>query len=211
METGKWEMWGQPVQGDGHYMEVKYECAIRILLAKLEVINAELSMELGRTVIAATTGRVKSWDSIEKKAKKKGFSQVDGQALERICDIAGVRAVCAFMDDLYRVADALAANRDLKIIRVKDYLRHPKTSGYRSLHLIVELPVYYQGGMEWMRAEVQLRTSAMDFWACLDHQLRYKRGKQEATLIGKELKEYSTVVAGLDEKMMELRDRIAAI
>ena len=194
-----------------HYFKPKYECAIRILLAKLEVINAELSIELSRTVITGLSGRLKTWESIEKKAARKGYGKADEKALASICDIAGVRAVCAYMDDVYRVAKALQKHQDLRIVRIKDYLKMPKSSGYRSLHLIVEVPVYFQGELELVEAEVQLRTSAMDFWACLDHQLRYKRGKQEAGLIGEELREYSSVVADLDRKMVELRNRIAAI
>ena len=193
------------------YFKPKYECAIRILLAKLEVIHAELSMELERPVITGTSGRIKTWESIEKKTAKKGYEKPDAKALAAICDIAGVRAICVYMDDVYRVAEALKGHQDLKIVRVKDYLKSPKNSGYRSLHLIVEVPVYFRGEMEAVEAEVQLRTSAMDFRACLDHQLRYKRGKKEAKLIGQELKEYSGVVADLDRKMVELRDRIAAI
>lgn len=194
-----------------HYFKPKYECAIRILLAKLEVINAELSIELSRTVITGMSGRLKTWESIEKKAARKGYGKADEKALASICDIAGVRAVCAYLDDVYRVAKALQKHQDLRIVRIKDYLKMPKSSGYRSLHLIVEVPVYFQGELELVEAEVQLRTSAMDFWACLDHQLRYKRGKQEAGLIGEELREYSSVVADLDRKMVELRNRIAAI
>ena len=194
-----------------HYFKPKYECAIRILLAKLEVINAELSIELSRTVITGMSGRLKTWESIEKKAARKGYGKADEKALASICDIAGVRAVCAYMDDVYRVAKALQKHQDLRIVRIKDYLKMPKSSGYRSLHLIVEVPVYFQGELELVEAEVQLRTSAMDFWACLDHQLRYKRGKQEAGLIGEEVREYSSVVADLDRKMVELRNRIAAI
>ena len=193
------------------YFKPKYECAIRILLAKLEVIHAELSMELERPVITGTSGRIKTWESIEKKTAKKGYEKPDAKALAAICDIAGVRAICVYMDDVYRVAEALKGHQDIKIVRVKDYLKSPKNSGYRSLHLIVEVPVYFRGDVEAVEAEVQLRTSAMDFWACLDHQLRYKRGKKEAKLIGQELKEYSGVVADLDRKMVELRDRIAAI
>ena len=168
-------------------------------------------MELERPVITGTSGRIKTWESIEKKTAKKGYEKPDAKALAAICDIAGVRAICVYMDDVYRVAEALKGHQDLKIVRVKDYLKSPKNSGYRSLHLIVEVPVYFRGEMEAVEAEVQLRTSAMDFWACLDHQLRYKRGKKEAKLIGQELKEYSGVVADLDRKMVELRDRIAAI
>ena len=109
------------------------------------------------------------------------------------------------------MAEVLCPHQDLKIIKRKDYIQQPKNSGYRSLHLIVEIPIYFQGEMQWIRAEIQLRTTAMDFWAGVDHQLRYKKGKKEAVLIGKELKEYSQAVAELDRKMVELRERIDAI
>ena len=191
-----------------HYFKPKYECAIRILLAKLEVINAELSIELSRTVITGMSGRLKTWESIEKKAARKGYGKADEKALAAICDIAGVRAVCAYMDDVYRVAKALQKHQDLRIVRIKDYLKMPKSSGYRSLHLIIR---FTTDDLKDITAEIQLRTIALDFWACLDHQLRYKRGKQEAGLIGEELREYSSVVADLDRKMVELRNRIAAI
>ena len=131
--------------------------------------------------------------------------------MEKINDIIGVRGVCSFEDDVYRVAEVLSTHQDLKIIKRKDYIQQPKNSGYRSLHLIVEIPIYFQGEMQWIRAEIQLRTTAMDFWAGVDHQLRYKKGKKEAVLIGKELKEYSQAVAELDRKMVELRKRIDAI
>jgi putative GTP pyrophosphokinase len=190
---------------------VKSNSAISMLLAKLEIANAELSMKLGRNVLINMCGRVKTIESIQAKCRKKGYDATYECAMEKINDIIGVRGVCSFEDDVYRVAEVLSTHQDLKIIKRKDYIQQPKNSGYRSLHLIVEIPIYFQGEMQWIRAEIQLRTTAMDFWAGVDHQLRYKKGKKEAVLIGKELKEYSQAVAELDRKMVELRERIDAI
>lgn len=190
---------------------VKSNSAISMLLAKLEIANAELSMKLGRNVLINMCGRVKTIESIQAKCRKKGYDATYECAMEKINDIIGVRGVCSFEDDVYRVAEVLSTHQDLKIIKRKDYIQQPKNSGYRSLHLIVEIPIYFQGEMQWIRVEIQLRTTAMDFWAGVDHQLRYKKGKKEAVLIGKELKEYSQAVAELDRKMVELRKRIDAI
>ena len=190
---------------------VKSNSAISMLLAKLEIANAELSMKLGRNVLINMCGRVKTIESIQAKCRKKGYDATYECAMEKINDIIGVRGVCSFEDDVYRVAEVLSTHQDLKIIKRKDYIQQPKNSGYRSLHLIVEIPIYFQGEMQWIRAEIQLRTTAMDFWAGVDHQRRYKKGKKEAVLIGKELKEYSQAVAELDRKMVELRERIDAI
>lgn len=191
--------------------QVKSRCAVSFLTAKLNMVNAELSLKLGRNVILNTYSRIKSIDSIREKCKKKGIKPEYSQAMEKINDIIGIRAICSFEDDIYRVADVLCLHPDLSIIKRKDYVRHPKLSGYRSLHLIVEFPICFQGETCRVRAEIQLRTRAMDFWAGVDHELRYKKGKKEAVLIGKELKEYSQVVAALDEKMVNLRRQIEVI
>lgn len=190
---------------------VKGSCAISILTSKIKIADAELSLKLGRNVLVSINGRIKSTESILAKCQKKGFAPTYESAAEKINDIIGVRAVCSFEDDVYDMAQVLESHKDLRLINKKDYIKSPKSSGYRSLHLIVEIPMYFQGEMEWVRAEIQLRTPAMDFWAGVDHQLRYKKGKKEAFLIGEELKQYSQVVAELDQKMMELRKRIDAI
>lgn len=190
---------------------VKSKCAISLLTAKLNVANAELSLKLGRNVILNIYSRIKSIESIREKCKKKGIEPGYGAVMEEISDIIGIRAVCSFEDDIYRMADILCSHQDLKIVKKKDYIRQPKSSGYRSLHLIVEVPICFQGEICWVRAEIQLRTTAMDFWAGVDHELRYKKGKKETVLIGEELREYSLVVAELDGKMVELRRQIEAI
>lgn len=191
--------------------QIKSRCAVSILTAKIQLADAELSLKLGRNVLVHTSGRIKTVESILAKCRKKGYEPTYETAMERINDIIGVRAVCSFEDDVYRMAEILCTHKDLKIIKMKDYIKNPKSSGYRSLHLIVELPIYFRGKAQWVRAELQLRTPAMDFWAGVDHQLRYKKGKKEAILIGEELKQYSQVIAQLDQKMVELRERIDAI
>ena len=169
------------------------------------------ALVLGRDVLVHVNGRVKSIDSILAKCGKKGYEPTYESALEKsmILSASGRYALLRMMYTVW--LRCCTPTRILKILKRKDYIKAPKSSGYRSLHLIVEIPVYFQGKMEWVRAELQLRTPAMDFWAGVDHQLRYKKGKQEAILIGEELKQYSQVVAELDQKMMELRKRIDAI
>jgi len=187
------------------------ECAISLLKAKLQIINSELSVKYGRDVIQTITSRIKSVDSTKAKMIRKGYKNNYETALLKITDLVGVRAVMSFMDDIYRVADILLSHKDVELVTIKDYIKEPKPTGYRSLHLIVKVPVYFSDGAKMITVEVQLRTSAMDFWAGLDHQLRYKQGKKKAKLIGEELKKYSEVVAGVDQRMVELRDQIEAI
>lgn len=190
---------------------VKGECAISLILTKLDIINIELSMELKRSVIQLKTGRMKSYESTCKKLKKKGLEKSFFRALDEINDLIGVRAICSYVDDIYRIADILAEQKDVKIVKVKDYIKNPKSSGYRSLHLILEIPIGFQGGTQWMKAELQLRTAAMDYWANLDHQLRYKRGQKEAKVIDTELRKCADVIGNLDAKMLEIRKKIDKI
>lgn len=190
---------------------IKGECAISLLLTKLDIINIELSMELDRNVIQMKTGRMKSYESTCKKMDRKGIEKTFSNALEKVNDLIGVRAVCSYMDDIYRVAEIFSEQKDVKIVKVKDYIKNPKTSGYRSLHLIMEIPIGFQGGTQWMKAELQLRTAAMDYWANLDHQLRYKKGRREAELIDNELQKCSETIGKLDQTMLEIRKKIDKI
>ena len=188
-----------------------YNCAIREVRTKLEVLNDELSIRNSRNPIEFIESRIKRPLSIVDKLKRYG-EPVNVESIERsLNDVAGIRVICPFIDDIYSVADMLLSQDDITLIKKKDYIENPKPNGYRSLHLIVEVPIYFQGEELWRRAEIQLRTAAMDFWAGLDHQLIYKRGLKEAKLIGQELYEYAQIVEELDQKMVELRDRIAAI
>lgn len=190
---------------------IKSECAISLLNTKLQIIDAELGMKYNRKVIHNKMGRIKSYESIKAKLKRKGLEENIFTVLEEVNDLVGVRAVCTYTDDLYQIAEMLYAQKDVKVIKEKDYIKNPKTSGYRSLHLIIEVPICFQGGTQWTKIEVQLRTAAMDYWAGLDYQLQYKKEHREAQRIGEELKEYANAIEEIDRKVLELRKRIEAI
>lgn len=196
------------VNGDFY---VKGECAINLLLMKLDIINIELFMEQGRHAIQVKTGRIKSYESTCIKLEKKALDKTFSNAVEKIHDLIGVRAICYYVDDIYRIADILSSQQDIKIVKVKDYIKNPKSSGYRSLHLIMEIAINFQGGTQWLRAELQLRTAAMDYWASLDHQLRYKQDKQEAKIIDSELRACADTIGKLDSRMLKIRKKIEKI
>ncbi len=190
---------------------LKGECAINLIKTKLDIIGLELSTKMGRTVIQQRYGRLKTYESTCKKLKKKGLEKSFTIALQRIHDLIGVRAICAYTDDIYRIVEMFENQKDVKVVKVKDYIREPKESGYRSIHLILEVPITFQEGTQWVKAELQLRTAAMEYWASLDHQLRYKRGQEEAKMIDQELKDCAHEVAALDQRMLEIRRKIERI
>lgn len=190
---------------------VKSECAISMVNTKLQIIDAELSMRYGRKVIHSKSSRIKSYESIISKLRHKGLKEEVSVIEERVNDLVGVRAVCTYTDDLYQIADMLCSQKDIRLLKKKDYIQKPKSSGYRSLHLIIEVPVRFQEGKQWVKVEVQLRTAAMDYWAELDYQLQYKKENREAKIIGEELKEYANAIEQIDSKVLELRKRIEAI
>lgn len=190
---------------------VQSECGISLVNAKLQIINAELSMLYGRKVINSKINRIKSYDSIVAKLERKGLEKRLEVVNERINDLVGVRAICSYIDDLYQIADMLCSQKDVRLIKKKDYIVNPKQSGYRSLHLIVEVPICFQNSTQWIKIEIQLRTAAMDYWAELDYQLRYKKGEKKADIIGEELKNFASMIEKMDSKVLELRKRIESI
>lgn len=190
---------------------MKGGCAISLLLTKLDIVNTILMIESGRSVIQQKTGRLKSYDSVCKKLEKKGLEPDFNIALEKINDLIGVRAICAYVDDIYKVAALIERQKDIRIIKTKDYIREPKKSGYQSLHLILEAAISFQSETQWIKIELQLRTAAMDYWASLDHQLRYKRGRKEAQLIDEELQQCAAMISSLDQKMLKIRKKIDKI
>ena len=145
---------------------------------------------------------------MSKKIEKKGLELNGNCVVNGLNDIVGVRAICFFRDDIYRVADAVRGQKDIKILKEKDYVAKPKRSGYQSIHLIVEVPVAYYETVEYVRAEIQIRSFAMDYWAELDYQMCYKKNAGEVEAIRKEICGYSDVMAQMDSKMIELRKRI---
>lgn len=190
---------------------VKNRCAIHAVSAKLEMIDAELSMKQERMVINSVTSRIKQPESAKAKLIKKGYDVTFQNAVEKLNDIAGIRVVCTYLDDIYAIASMLKKHEDITVLKEKDYIKHTKESGYRSLHLVVQVPIYFNNEKQNVRVEVQLRTVAMDFWAGLDHQLHYKKPNKEVALIGSELRKYAEVIREVDEKMLKLRHEIEAI
>lgn len=190
---------------------IKSECAISLLNTKLQIIDADLGMRYQRKVIHNKTNRIKSYDSIVAKLERKGLTEDVSTVLEKVNDLVGVRAVCTYTDDLYQIVKMLYQQPDVKVIKEKDYIKNPKKTGYRSLHLILQIPIGLQGETHWVKMELQLRTSAMDYWAGLDYQLQYKKEQKEVQRIGEELKEYANAIEEIDKKVLELRKRIEAI
>lgn len=188
-----------------------YSCAIREVRTKLEVLNDELSVRYNRNPIEFIKTRVKKPLSIAKKLEQKGYEISLESVQNNLNDVAGVRVICCFIDDIYDVARWLAKQDDIKLLEVKDYIRHPKPNGYRSLHLIVEIPVFFSEGKKKMKVEVQIRTIAMDFWASLEHQLRYKKDLhdiEDSEAIGEELRQCAETIAKTDIQMQSIREKI---
>lgn len=189
-----------------------YRCAIMEVETKFKVLNEQFSLEYDRNPIESIKTRVKSMDGIIKKVRKKELPLTLEAIEENINDIAGVRVVCSFPEDIYLLADCLLRQDDIRLIEKKDYIQKPKESGYRSLHLIVAVPIFLQNEKREMKVEVQLRTIAMDFWASLEHKVRYKKNvpPEEAEQLAQELFECAEVSAALDRRMQDIRNRLAA-
>ena len=188
-----------------------YAAAGRQLTLKFEVLNSEFNVLYARNPIHHIESRVKSPESIAAKLLKKGLPLTLESAMQNVNDIAGVRVVCSYIDDVYRVAEMVERQQDLEIVKRQDYIKTPNYNGYRSLHLDLRVPVYLSNRTEQVLAEVQIRTIAMDFWASLDHQLKYKKSFVDLNgEISGELKQCADVIAQTDNKMLEIRKRIEA-
>ncbi len=192
-------------------MMMMYSCAIKEVKTKLQVLNDELSLTKKRNPIEFIKTRIKQPDSIATKLKKKGLPITVEATRENLNDVAGVRVICAFIDDIYKVADMFTMQDDIKLIKIKDYIKNPKMNGYRSLHLIVEVPVFFSDRKKQMRVEVQIRTIAMDFWASLEHRVKYKKDVKDAENIVYELRACADVINRTDYHMQAIRDRIVEI
>ncbi len=194
-------------------MEMMYACAIREVKTKAEVLNDEMSVRYHRNPISSITARVKSPESIANKLYKKGLPFTVEAIMVNLSDVAGVRIICEFVDDIYSIAAMLAMQDDLKLIKIKDYIKYPKPNGYRSYHMIVEIPVFFSKGKTPMRVEIQIRTIAMDFWASLDHELKYKKNidPAEEEIIVEELHECAERIAETDNIMQQIRMKLDSV
>lgn len=188
-----------------------YTCAIREVKTKLEVLNDELSVRNQRNPIEMIKSRVKKPRSVVEKLQRRGLPVSLDSMIDHLDDVAGIRVICSFVDDIYAVANMLVGQDDITIIAIKDYIKNPKPNGYRSYHLILEVPVFFSDQKKSMRVEVQIRTIAMDFWASLDHQLKYKKDIGEAAdSISEELRQCAEVIADTDRRMLSIRKNIEA-
>ena len=187
-----------------------YRCAIMEVETKFKVLNEQFSLQYDRNPIESIKSRLKSTEGIAKKLKKKDLDLTIDAIQENVKDVAGIRVICSFPEDIYMLADCLLNQDDITLIERKDYIKNPKESGYRSLHLIIEVPIFLQNEKKSMKVEVQLRTIAMDFSASLEHKLRYKKNidYNEVELLEKELVECAEISAALDKRMEEIRNKI---
>lgn len=189
-------------------MIMRYQCAMLEVKTKLDVLNAELSLQTSRNPFETIKCRIKSPRSILEKLERNHLTPTVENAENNLNDIAGVRVICSFPDDIYMLADCLLAQDDITLIAKKDYIKNPKPNGYRSLHLILEVPIFLTDEKKPMRVEVQFRTIAMDFWASLEHKLKYKKHIKKAESISNELFYCAELIAQLDGRMQQIREKI---
>lgn len=188
------------------YQEIMmlYESAIKQIETKLEILNKEYKVTGRRNPIETIKSRIKSPESIANKLQKKNLPVTFDSMTNNLNDIAGVRVICPYISDIYTIKDILLKQPDITLIEEKDYIANPKESGYRSMHIVVEVPVYLSETQHNVKVEIQLRTIAMDFWASLEHQLRYKTTSKVPDSIRRELKRCAETIAMTDQEMEEI-------
>ena len=189
-------------------LRMRYVCAMKEIRTKFEVLSTEFGVRYERNPISNISTRLKRSSSIVAKMKKLGLDPTLENMEKNISDIAGVRVICSYIDDIYMLAEALKSQKDITLIAEKDYISKPKENGYRSLHLIVSVPVFFADQMKNMTVEVQIRTIAMDFWASLEHELKYKKEVSNSDVIAARLKECADVIAKTDAEMQNIRKEL---
>ena len=187
-----------------------YDSALKKVNTKIEILNNEFANRYDYNPIEHIKSRLKSAESIVMKLKKDGYEVTIENMMECLSDIAGIRIICSFTSDIYQIAGMIAAQGDVTVLHVKDYIKNPKPNGYKSYHMVVTVPVYLTDGPVETKVEIQIRSVAMDFWASLDHQLKYKKDleDEDAAEIGHELRNCAEIIAETDWKMLEVRQRI---
>lgn len=189
---------------------MQYQCALLEVKTKFEVLDTELSLDSEKNPIESISCRIKEPMSIVEKLKRKGL-EVSLENIEKnLHDVAGLRVICSFTKDIYRLAEKIRLQDDIRILNTKDYIQNPKPNGYRSLHLILEIPVFFSNEKKWMQVEVQFRTIAMDFWASIEHKIRYKKkfDAHTAAQLSEELRHCAEGIHDLDLRMQSINERI---
>lgn len=185
-----------------------FKCAMLEVETRFQVLNEAYILEHGRAPVNSIKSRLKTLPSLKEKLERRNIPFDLDIMEERLDDIAGVRIICSFPEDVYTMAEAFLSQEDIELIRRKDYIQNPKANGYRSLHLIVAIPVHLADGKRMTKVEIQIRTIAMDFWASLEHQLRYKRDNEFTEEMAAELYECAQLSAALDVRMDKLRKSV---
>ncbi len=185
-----------------------YTCAMKEVQTKFDVLNTEFKVRYQRNPISSICTRLKRASGITEKLMRMKKPITTESIEENINDVAGVRVICSYIDDIYMIADALLRQDDITLVTRKDYIAEPKPNGYRSLHLIVQVPVFFADRRREMKVEVQIRTIAMDFWASLEHQLKYKQEIADQEHIIEQLKDCAEVINATDAKMLDIRRQI---
>ena len=198
----------QKMVDDFFAVQCRYQAAIRQVQTKLENLDDEFQMKHRRNPIHHMQSRMKTIRSMMEKLQRKNLQRSIASAVGNLTDIAGIRVICSYLQDVYTVADLLTSQDDVHVVKVRDYIKNPKSNGYRSLHLVVEVPVYLSEGRLSVPVEVQIRTIAMDFWATLEHSLRYKAQDQVPQSISDELQQTATDIAALDQRMQAIHDKV---
>ncbi len=188
-------------------MKCRYQGGIREVLTNLEILNDDFSMRYQRNLIHHTESRVKAPESIIEKLLRKGLPLTAESAAQNLGDLAGVRVVCSYISDIYTVAELLTGQDNITLIRWRDYIKEPKENGYRSLHLLVQVPVFLTGGVEHLVVEVQLRTLAMDIWASLEHHIRYKVSAHLPESLNDELAAVAERIVAIDAEIQAIHDK----
>ncbi len=187
---------------------MEYRCALMEVETKLKVLNEEFAAKNKRNPVETIKTRIKTPLSITEKLKRKGVDVTVENMEKYLTDIAGIRVICSFQDDIYRVAKLLSKQDDITLITEKDYIKNPKPNGYRSLHLILDIPIFLSNEKKHMKVEVQFRTIAMDFWASLDHKLKYKKNVKNPDVVAQELLRCADIITEMDHRMQEIRHMI---
>ena len=203
------EFWEQAEQIQG--LLLYYSYAIKEVRTKLEILNEELAFKTKRNPIESIESRVKKPASIIEKLRRRNFPVSVESVFENLHDVAGVRVICSFIDDIYDVAEMFLSQDDITLIEKKDYIQNPKSNGYRSLHLIIEVPVFLSDRTLNMKVEVQIRTMAMDFWAALEHQANYKKGIDGIDSLVVELTDCANIINQTDRRMQEIYHKIQKV
>lgn len=189
-------------------LQMAYTCALKEVRTKFEVLDTAYESQYKRNPIKTITTRVKRMESIIEKLMRYDIPVTLENVEEKLNDVAGIRVVCSYIDDIYSIADSLLRQDDITLVRRKDYIANPKPNGYRSLHLIVKVPVFFANQRREMKVEVQIRTIAMDFWASLEHQISYKHDSTHRDEFAARLKECADGITAIDEKMLQIRKEI---